>query len=390
MRVKKLMMVTALTASLVMSTMTVSAAPQETQTQSEVQYNTKVSESELAAIKKLFNAKEYAAMYPDVAVVYGDNEEALWNHFVSFGLAEGRALRKDFNVFAYRSAYKDLQEAFGTDLAAYYAHYANNGMEEGRPLTTIEKVTKAGIAVTGLRGQILAEPVPAVQPATAVSSASSSSEASTPSQGSSENSSSKPSENPTPAPNPEPSNPGTSEPSTPDPSEPSNPGTSEPFNPEECAHDGDFDYEQNGEVHKVICTICKETVREESHTWKYEKISGEDVHKSKCTLCDYEKEDACTSTSAATVTYTTHSWVCDYCKDTFDKGDHTWSDGTCTTCNYQCPHDNIDRKQVNEYTDYHIWYCKRCGLEKQEEHTFKDYGSGYSKCGCGMVKYSSN
>lgn len=174
MRVKKLMMVTALTASLVMSTMTVSAAPQDTQTQSEVEYTTKASESELAAIKKLFNAKEYAAMYPDVAVVYGDNEEALWSHFVNFGLAEGRALRKDFNVFAYRSAYKDLQDVFGTDLAAYYAHYASNGMEEGRSLTTIEKVTKAGIAVTGLQGQILAEPVPAVQTTTAVSAASSS------------------------------------------------------------------------------------------------------------------------------------------------------------------------------------------------------------------------
>jgi hypothetical protein len=39
--IKKLMMVTALTASLVMTTMTVSAAPQKNQTQSEVQYVTK-------------------------------------------------------------------------------------------------------------------------------------------------------------------------------------------------------------------------------------------------------------------------------------------------------------------------------------------------------------
>ena len=100
MRIKKFMVAAALMTSLVMSTMTVSAAPQGSQTQGEMQYTTEASESELAAIKKLFNAKEYAAMYPDVAVVCGDNEEALWSHFVNFGLAEGRALRKDFNVFA--------------------------------------------------------------------------------------------------------------------------------------------------------------------------------------------------------------------------------------------------------------------------------------------------
>ena len=373
MRVKKLMMVTALTASLVMSTMTVSAAPQDTQIQSEVEYTTKASESELAAIKKLFNAKEYAAMYPDVAVVYGDNEEALWSHFVNSGLAEGRALRKDFNVFAY----KDLQDVFGTDLAAYYAHYASNGMEEGRPLTTIEKVTKAGIAVTGLQGQILAEPVPAVQTTTAVSAASSSVSAS----GSSE--ASAPSENPEPGQEPskpsEPSNPG-QKPSNPDPSKP------DPSNPEECTHEVEYKSDDTG--HQQVCKKCgKELTGIESHTWKYVKVSGEDAHTSVCTLCGYQgQKTACTSTSVAKTSYTQHWWVCDDCGKVFDEENHSWSDGICEICRYQCPHDDIGRKQVNEYTDYHIWYCKRCKLEKQEAHDCKDWGDGILVCSCGYRK----
>lgn len=49
MRIKKFMVAAALTTSLVMSTMTVSAAPQGSQTQGEMQYTTEASESDLAA-----------------------------------------------------------------------------------------------------------------------------------------------------------------------------------------------------------------------------------------------------------------------------------------------------------------------------------------------------
>ena len=382
MRVKKLMMVTALTASLVMSTMTVSAAPQDTQTQSEVEYTTKASESELAAIKKLFNAKEYAAMYPDVAVVYGDNEEALWSHFVNFGLAEGRALRKDFNVFAYRSAYKDLQDVFGTDLAAYYAHYASNGMEEGRSLTTIEKVTKAGIAVTGLQGQILAEPVPAVQTTTAVSAASSSVSAS----GSSE--ASAPSENPEPGQEPskpsEPSNPG-QKPSNPDPSKP------DPSNQEECTHEVEYKSDDTG--HQQICKKCgKELTGIESHTWKYIKVSGEDAHTSVCTLCGYQgQKTACTSTSVAKTSYTQHWWICDDCGEVFDEENHSWSNGICNICRYQCGHDIYDITSIDYNDEYHQWICRRCGLQEKRAHDFKEQSNGVEECAdCKYIKSTSN
>ena len=91
---------------------------------------------------------------------HGNEEAALWDHFVTHGLSEGRALSKSFHVFAYRAAYQDLQEAFGNDLIAYYIHYATHGMQENRSVTTISQAVNAGITVTGLRGQVIAKPVP--------------------------------------------------------------------------------------------------------------------------------------------------------------------------------------------------------------------------------------
>lgn len=84
--------------------------------QRQVAYETSATRLQLDTIRSLFNAKEYAAMYPDVVKELGNNEEALWNHFVTYGFSEGRSMNKNFNVFAYRACYEDLQKAFGNDL----------------------------------------------------------------------------------------------------------------------------------------------------------------------------------------------------------------------------------------------------------------------------------
>lgn len=81
--------------------------------QRQVAYETSATRLQLDTIRSLFNAKEYAAMYPDVVKELGNNEEALWNHFVTYGFSEGRSMNKNFNVFAYRACYEDLQKAFG-------------------------------------------------------------------------------------------------------------------------------------------------------------------------------------------------------------------------------------------------------------------------------------
>ena len=118
------------------------------------------TQEDLKALKKIFDANLYAKAYPDVAAAYGNDREALWNHYVTHGIKEGRTQISTFNVFAYISAYPDLRNAFGDDLVAYYVHYANNGINENRKLTTVDAATKAGITVTGLQGQVIARPTP--------------------------------------------------------------------------------------------------------------------------------------------------------------------------------------------------------------------------------------
>lgn len=43
-----------------------------------------------AKLRKLFKAEEYAALYPDVKTFYGDDAEAMFQHYISYGLLEAR------------------------------------------------------------------------------------------------------------------------------------------------------------------------------------------------------------------------------------------------------------------------------------------------------------
>ena len=123
------------------------------------QFKIEYTEETLEVMRKFFDADLYAKAYPDVARVYGNDKEALWNHYVTYGLKEGRTqIHNNFNVFAYISAYPDLQNAFGDDLLAYYMHYVNYGINENRKYTTIDAVTKDGMTVIGINEQTIASP----------------------------------------------------------------------------------------------------------------------------------------------------------------------------------------------------------------------------------------
>lgn len=80
----------------------------------------------------IFDAGYYAARYPELAAVFGNNESALFNHFVTCGMAEGRQGSAEFDVNFYRASYPDLAVVLGGDLPAYYNHYAMSGKAEGR------------------------------------------------------------------------------------------------------------------------------------------------------------------------------------------------------------------------------------------------------------------
>ena len=88
-------------------------------------------------LKLVFDAEYYAIRYPDVAEMYGDDAELLFNHFLEFGIWEGRAGSDSFDVGFYIMANPDLWDIFGDDIAAYVLHYLTHGLDEGR-LTGLE------------------------------------------------------------------------------------------------------------------------------------------------------------------------------------------------------------------------------------------------------------
>ncbi|WP_251497143.1 hypothetical protein [Otoolea muris] len=83
-------------------------------------------------VSDVFDAEYYADSYPDLKEAFGYNERALYRHYMTFGLKEGRNGSKVLNVVAYRNAYPDLQAAFGDKWDAYVDHYFTFGKSEGR------------------------------------------------------------------------------------------------------------------------------------------------------------------------------------------------------------------------------------------------------------------
>jgi len=145
----------------------------------EVKYGT-VSSADARVLRTMFDAKYYAEQHPDVVEALGNNETALFNHFLKYGLFEGRAMSKDFNVSAYKSSYGDLVKAFKDDIISYYLHYAKYGKAEKRELVTVEKAEAAGVVVQSVvPGVTKTVPTPAQEAAKAAAKSDSSSPSST-------------------------------------------------------------------------------------------------------------------------------------------------------------------------------------------------------------------
>ena len=75
----------------------------------------------------VYNYEYYKNAYADL----NGSEEVLLEHFVNYGMAEGRRASPEFDVNYYRSHYGDLTNAW-SDKRQYYLHYINNGQAEGR------------------------------------------------------------------------------------------------------------------------------------------------------------------------------------------------------------------------------------------------------------------
>ena len=80
----------------------------------------------------VYNYNYYINKYADIKKAFGSNQTAALQHFVNYGMKEGRQGSADFNVNYYKNRYADLRKAYGTDLKKYYLHYMNYGKKEGR------------------------------------------------------------------------------------------------------------------------------------------------------------------------------------------------------------------------------------------------------------------
>lgn len=95
-------------------------------------------------VSDIFDAEFYKKQYPDVAAAIGDDEQALLQHFLLFGLAEGRTGSPILDIARYRSHYPDLAALFDDNWDLYVQHYFRYGIAEGRSSGTLAKTSDTG------------------------------------------------------------------------------------------------------------------------------------------------------------------------------------------------------------------------------------------------------
>lgn len=90
----------------------------------------------------LFDPEYYAQQNPDVTAVLGTDADTLYRHYVLCGKAEGRlpyapttassSVSGDFDATFYAAAYPDVVAVMGNDPNVLYRHYIQYGKAEGR------------------------------------------------------------------------------------------------------------------------------------------------------------------------------------------------------------------------------------------------------------------
>ena len=81
---------------------------------------------------RVYDFNYYINKYPDLKKLFANNEHGALQHFVNYGMKEGRQASADFNLVNYRARYADLRNAFGSNNKLYYMHYIKSGYNEHR------------------------------------------------------------------------------------------------------------------------------------------------------------------------------------------------------------------------------------------------------------------
>ena len=88
--------------------------------------------AQLSKYSAVYSYSDYVKYNPDLAAAFGDNQKALFEHFINSGMKEGRQGSSQFNLAAYKANNPDLVALFGDDNVKYYEHYMAGGKDEGR------------------------------------------------------------------------------------------------------------------------------------------------------------------------------------------------------------------------------------------------------------------
>jgi len=80
----------------------------------------------------VFDPDFYLMTYGDLRNAFGTDQGAARNHWLTYGIQEGRRSSPAFDVRYYLSSYSDLRNAFSNDYAAAINHWLTYGIREGR------------------------------------------------------------------------------------------------------------------------------------------------------------------------------------------------------------------------------------------------------------------
>ena len=98
----------------------------------------------------VFDADYYLKNNPDVAKWANNDKDKALQHFINYGMAEGRRGSEAFDVQSYYNEYADLRSAYGTNISKYYIHYMKWGKNEGRHGAGTTSLKDAVVTIAGV------------------------------------------------------------------------------------------------------------------------------------------------------------------------------------------------------------------------------------------------
>lgn len=84
------------------------------------------SDAQQKALYDAFDAELYANLYADVVAVYGTETDALFEHFIRYGMRECRKMCAGFDILETYQTRMDLRELYQEDWEKYYLDYAQS------------------------------------------------------------------------------------------------------------------------------------------------------------------------------------------------------------------------------------------------------------------------